>query len=366
MRQWGELGTFDLLAATKSLDTAAKVHDCIGRLLADLILQGGRGRSGRQEEGATTTKRTITGIQNRVNDDRGWGTPLRRCVCVGAGRIDDASPRRLRRAPGAAARAPAEVAGPRARARAHPRTRRAKAADQDRGDRLVVDLRGGRVLAGRDLSEPSRGGAEGAAARPADHGAQQGHRRRGGAADGRALRCRRDRGGAGPRAVAGRQQFGAARSSDAGRGDPPGRRAAEGERHRGDPDQSAIRAEDPGQARRRSGRRRHHGDRARRRGRPVRPLRGDAPLGRGREDGLRAVPVARRPAHERLELRLHRQAAGDRHPRRRQAAARDRAVAPSDRRSSRASPIRRGAARSHLVQRGEQVLAQIVRVLEPA
>jgi hypothetical protein len=40
MRQWGELGTFDLLAATKSLDTAGKVHDCIGRLLADLILQG--------------------------------------------------------------------------------------------------------------------------------------------------------------------------------------------------------------------------------------------------------------------------------------------------------------------------------------
>lgn len=39
MRQWGELGTFDLLAATKSLDTAAKVHDCIGRLLGDLILQ---------------------------------------------------------------------------------------------------------------------------------------------------------------------------------------------------------------------------------------------------------------------------------------------------------------------------------------
>jgi len=30
---------FDLLAATKSLDTAAKVHDCIGRLLADLVLQ---------------------------------------------------------------------------------------------------------------------------------------------------------------------------------------------------------------------------------------------------------------------------------------------------------------------------------------
>lgn len=40
MRQWGELGTFDLLAATKSLDTAAKVHQCIGNLLSDLIVQG--------------------------------------------------------------------------------------------------------------------------------------------------------------------------------------------------------------------------------------------------------------------------------------------------------------------------------------
>jgi hypothetical protein len=39
MRHWSELGTFDLLAATKSLDTAAQVHDCIGKLLADLITQ---------------------------------------------------------------------------------------------------------------------------------------------------------------------------------------------------------------------------------------------------------------------------------------------------------------------------------------
>jgi len=40
MRQWGELGTFDLLTATKSLDTAANVHECIGRLLAHLVMQG--------------------------------------------------------------------------------------------------------------------------------------------------------------------------------------------------------------------------------------------------------------------------------------------------------------------------------------
>lgn len=40
MRQWGELGTFDLLAATKSLDTASSVHECIAHLLASLIFQG--------------------------------------------------------------------------------------------------------------------------------------------------------------------------------------------------------------------------------------------------------------------------------------------------------------------------------------
>ena len=38
MRQWAELGTFDLTAVTKSLDTAAQVHNCIGRMLADLIV----------------------------------------------------------------------------------------------------------------------------------------------------------------------------------------------------------------------------------------------------------------------------------------------------------------------------------------
>ena len=39
MRQWSELGTFDLLTATKSLDTAAQVHGCIARLLATLIVE---------------------------------------------------------------------------------------------------------------------------------------------------------------------------------------------------------------------------------------------------------------------------------------------------------------------------------------
>lgn len=38
MKLWAELGTFDFGAATKKLDMAEHVHDCIGRLLADLVI----------------------------------------------------------------------------------------------------------------------------------------------------------------------------------------------------------------------------------------------------------------------------------------------------------------------------------------
>lgn len=38
MRHWGELGTFDFNETTRKIDTAAKVHDCIGRLLARQIV----------------------------------------------------------------------------------------------------------------------------------------------------------------------------------------------------------------------------------------------------------------------------------------------------------------------------------------
>lgn len=40
MKQWSELGTFDLFTATRKLETAARVHDCIAQLLADLIRDG--------------------------------------------------------------------------------------------------------------------------------------------------------------------------------------------------------------------------------------------------------------------------------------------------------------------------------------
>jgi ABC-type amino acid transport substrate-binding protein len=40
MKHWSELGTFDLYAATKKLEMAARIHECIAQLLADLINDG--------------------------------------------------------------------------------------------------------------------------------------------------------------------------------------------------------------------------------------------------------------------------------------------------------------------------------------
>ena len=42
MKLWADLGTFDLYSPTKKLDTAEQVHDCIGRLLADLVIESAK------------------------------------------------------------------------------------------------------------------------------------------------------------------------------------------------------------------------------------------------------------------------------------------------------------------------------------
>jgi hypothetical protein len=42
MRQWGELGTFDLLDPTKKTDVAERVHQCVAELLADQIVQSAK------------------------------------------------------------------------------------------------------------------------------------------------------------------------------------------------------------------------------------------------------------------------------------------------------------------------------------
>ena len=42
MKLWADLGTFDLYSATKKLDIAERVHDCIGRLLADFVFEAAK------------------------------------------------------------------------------------------------------------------------------------------------------------------------------------------------------------------------------------------------------------------------------------------------------------------------------------
>ena len=42
MKLWADFGTFDLYSATKKLDIAERVHDCIGRLLADLVIEAAK------------------------------------------------------------------------------------------------------------------------------------------------------------------------------------------------------------------------------------------------------------------------------------------------------------------------------------
>ena len=51
MKLWADLGTFDLTGAANKLDIAARVHNCVGWLLADLVTvsvkQGGSPTEGR-------------------------------------------------------------------------------------------------------------------------------------------------------------------------------------------------------------------------------------------------------------------------------------------------------------------------------
>jgi hypothetical protein len=48
MKLWAELGTFDFFTHTKKLDMAEHVHDCIGRLLSELILNSAKAASSQE------------------------------------------------------------------------------------------------------------------------------------------------------------------------------------------------------------------------------------------------------------------------------------------------------------------------------
>lgn len=53
MKDWNEMGVFDLSTATKKIDVAEQVHDCIGRMLARLVV-----------DGAVLAKTNMTGAGN--------------------------------------------------------------------------------------------------------------------------------------------------------------------------------------------------------------------------------------------------------------------------------------------------------------
>jgi lysophospholipase L1-like esterase len=42
MRRWNEGGVFDLYGATRTTNVAERVHDCLGRLLADVVVTGAK------------------------------------------------------------------------------------------------------------------------------------------------------------------------------------------------------------------------------------------------------------------------------------------------------------------------------------
>ncbi|HTQ83066.1 MAG TPA: SGNH/GDSL hydrolase family protein, partial [Pseudolabrys sp.] len=42
MKFWSDQGIFDLYSATKKLDIAERVHNCIGRLLADFVIEAAK------------------------------------------------------------------------------------------------------------------------------------------------------------------------------------------------------------------------------------------------------------------------------------------------------------------------------------
>jgi phosphoribosylformylglycinamidine (FGAM) synthase PurS component len=42
MKRWSEAGVFDLHSATRKTDVAEQVHDCLGRLLANVVVEAAK------------------------------------------------------------------------------------------------------------------------------------------------------------------------------------------------------------------------------------------------------------------------------------------------------------------------------------
>jgi hypothetical protein len=50
MKRWSEAGVFDLYAATRKTDIAEQVHDCLGRLLASVVVDAAKLTNGDKKE----------------------------------------------------------------------------------------------------------------------------------------------------------------------------------------------------------------------------------------------------------------------------------------------------------------------------
>jgi hypothetical protein len=50
MKRWSEAGVFDLYAATRKTDIAEQVHDCLGRLLASVVIDAAKLTNGDKKE----------------------------------------------------------------------------------------------------------------------------------------------------------------------------------------------------------------------------------------------------------------------------------------------------------------------------
>ena len=203
MRHWYDQGQFDLYKATKDMKTAKSVHDCLGRALG--ATDHRRGASGSTARGGADNEGDLTFFSVRFSAG----------LCRSGGDGGALRPRALRPRPRRsrmhrAGRSDPPDPSAQARRAAH---RRWPAADHRR-DRLVVDRRRRRKLAGDELSEPARGRAQDAvsAASPitvVNRGVNGEESKR----HARAVRPRRVRRESRSGDLAGRQQFGAARPS---------------------------------------------------------------------------------------------------------------------------------------------------------
>ena len=163
MRHWSETGAFDLYAAGKDNVLAQRVHDCIGRAHRGAdhrcgSSQGGRNQGPPIREQALEQGRKIK-IMHRDFFARRSSVLLAAAVTLLACSIRRVAETAAEAAPPACSGgrpASAKFDIPLHARRAQPRGRQA---DQDRRDRLVVDLRRRRELAGELLSEPARGRA---------------------------------------------------------------------------------------------------------------------------------------------------------------------------------------------------------------